>query len=101
MILKQISPAKAQRRKVKPQRNAAWSPAGFAPLRLCASICLLLCLASCKREQRQFSTPPANFKSYDVTMSDIRPGIGGMPQPVQNPADQHAFDANEGKRLFS
>ena len=64
---------------------------------------VLLCLfvAGCKREQRQFTTPPATFKSYDVTMSDIRPGVGGLPQPVQNPADQHAFDANEGKRLFS
>src|SRR5215212_3155853 len=82
MILKKISHAKAQR--------------------LCVSIfACLLCLSACKREQRQFTTPPANFKSYDVTMSDIRPGVGGMPQPVQNPADEHAFDTNEGKRLFT
>jgi cytochrome c oxidase cbb3-type subunit 3 len=60
-----------------------------------------LFVAGCKREERQFSTPPANFKSYDVTMSDIRPGVGGMPQPVQNPADQRAFDTNEGKRLYT
>ena len=62
--------------------------------------CLLL-FASCKREQRQFTTPPATFKSYDVTMSDIHPGVGGMPQPVQNPSDERAFDVNEGKRLFT
>ena len=69
--------------------------------RLC--LCVLLCLfaASCKREQRQFTTPPATFKAYDVTMSDIRPGVGGLPTPVQNPSDQRAFDTNEGKRLFT
>jgi len=101
-VPKKISPAKTQRRKEKPQWNAAWSPAGFASLRLCGSIFLcLLCFSACKREPRQFSTPPATFKSYDVTMSDIRPGVGGLPQPVQNPADQHAFDTNEGKRLFT
>jgi len=64
-------------------------------------VCLCFFVANCKREERQFSTPPANFKSYDVTMSDIRPGVGGMPQPVPNPADQHAFDTNEGKRLYT
>jgi cytochrome c oxidase cbb3-type subunit III len=71
--------------------------------RYCAFLCLFVALfaAGCKREQRQFSTPPSTFKSYDVTMSDIRPGVGGMPMPVQNPAEQRAFDANEGKRLYS
>jgi len=93
-VFKTISRAAAQRRYEK--------PAGAASLRRCVSIFLcLLCLSACKREQRQFSTPPATFKSYDVTMSDIRPGVGGLPMPVQNPADQHAFDANEGKRLYS
>ena len=68
-------------------------------LLLCAFVCLFV--ASCKREQRQFAQPPANFKSYDVTMSDIHPGSTGLPQPVQNPSDQRAFDTNEGKRLFT
>lgn len=65
-------------------------------------VCLFLCVfaTSCKREQRQFSQPPANFKSYDVTMSDIHPGAAGMQQPVQNTSEQRAYDANEGKRLF-
>ena len=57
-------------------------------------------VASCKREQRQFSAPPATFKSYDVTLSDIHPGLAGTPQPVQNVSDQRAYDTNEGKRLF-
>lgn len=70
-------------------------------VRWCLFVLLCLLVTGCKREQRTFTTPPATFKSYDVTMSEIRPGVGGMPQPVQNPADQHAFDTNEGKRLFS
>jgi len=75
----------------------------FAALRVCVKIfipCLLLFVA-CKREQRQFTQPPSTFKSYDVTMSDIHPGSPGLPQPVQNPSDQRAFDTNEGKRLFT
>jgi len=65
---------------------------------LCASLCLLV--ASCTREKRTFSQPPANFKSYDVTMSAIRPGTTGVQQPVQMPSEEHAYDTNEGKRLF-
>lgn len=61
---------------------------------------LLILLAGCEREKRQFATPPASFKSYDVTMSDIHPGSPGMPQPVQISSDDRAYDANEGKRLF-
>ena len=98
MGFKKLSPAKAQRRKEEGaiKKNSA-------PLRLCGIIffCLSFLLTSCKREQRQFSQPPANFKAYDVTMSDIHPGSQGLPQPVQNPSDQRAFDASEGKRLFT
>jgi cytochrome c oxidase cbb3-type subunit 3 len=101
-VFKRISHAKTQSRKEKPQRRIWSFASSFASLRLCVSILLcLLAFSACKREQRQFTTPPATFKAYDVTMSDIRPGVGGMPQPVSNPADQHAFDANEGKRLFT
>jgi cytochrome c oxidase cbb3-type subunit 3 len=64
-------------------------------------LALLVFLAGCEREKRQFSTPPATFKSYDVTMSDIHPGTPGMPQPVTNPSDNRAVDTNEGKRLFT
>jgi cytochrome c oxidase cbb3-type subunit 3 len=65
-------------------------------------LCFLtvIALTGCEREKRQFSGPPATFKAYDVTMSDIHPGTPGMPQPVQNPSDNHAVDTNEGKRLF-
>jgi cytochrome c oxidase cbb3-type subunit III len=66
---------------------------------LCAFLCVFV--ASCTREKRTFSQPPANFKSYDVTMSAIRPGSTGVQQPVQMPAEEHAYDTNEGKRLFT
>jgi cytochrome c oxidase cbb3-type subunit 3 len=61
---------------------------------------LCISVSGCKREQRQFTAPPATFKPYVVTMSEIHPGSGGPPQPLQNPSDQRAYDANEGKRLF-
>lgn len=61
---------------------------------------LCLSVAGCKREQRQFTAPPATFKPYVVTMSEIHPGSGGPPQPLQNQSDQRAYDTNEGKRLF-
>jgi cytochrome c oxidase cbb3-type subunit 3 len=64
-------------------------------------VCLCVSVAACKREQRKFTTPPEGFKSYDVTMSDIHPGTPGLPQPVQNPSEEIAFDVNEGKRLYT
>ena len=69
--------------------------------RLLLGIVLCFLLGSCKREQRQFTQPPPTFKSYDVTLSEIRPGSTGLQQPLQNPSDQRAYDTNEGKRLFA
>jgi len=71
----------------------------FRQLFFCVLLCL--CVASCKREERKFSQPPAQFKSYDVTMSDIHPGSAGLQQPVKSASDEHAYDTNEGKRLFT
>jgi len=97
-VLKKISHAAAQRRSGK-----FFFAAAAAPLRRCVIIfcCFLLGLSACKREQRQFATPPPTFKSYDVTLSEIHPGLAGIPQPAQNPSDQRAYDVNEGKRLFA
>jgi cytochrome c oxidase cbb3-type subunit 3 len=64
-------------------------------------VSLVLGMASCKREKRTFSQPPSSFKSYDVTMSDIHPGAAGLPQPVQTATEEHAYDLNEGKRLYT
>ena len=41
-------------------------------VRCCLFVLLCVFLIGCKREQRTFTTPPATFKSYDVTMSDLR-----------------------------
>jgi len=68
-------------------------------LLLCAFLYLFAC--SCQREKRVFSQPPANFKSYDVVMSEIHPGSAGLPQPVKAASEERAFDLNEGKRLFT
>lgn len=68
-----------------------------------ALICVALCLSvtACKREQRKFTSPPAGFKSYTVTMSDIHPGSPGLSRPVENPSEEIAFDTSEGKRLYT
>ena len=65
----------------------------------CISLCLFV--ASCKREERKFTQPPSNYKSYDVTTSDIHPGSAGLPQPVNNASEERAFDTSEGKRLYT
>jgi cytochrome c oxidase cbb3-type subunit 3 len=70
----------------------------FRQLLFCVFVCLFV--ASCEREERKFTQPPANFKSYDVTMSAIHPGSPGLPQPVKPETEEHAYDTNEGKRLF-
>jgi cytochrome c oxidase cbb3-type subunit III len=70
-------------------------------LRVMIWLCLCLLIVGCKREQRQFTAPPSTFKSFDVTMSDIHPGSAGLPQPLRNQSDERAYDANEGKRLFT
>lgn len=70
----------------------------FNRLLFCAFLCLFI--VSCEREKRKFTQPPASFKSYDVTMSDLHPGSTGLPQPVKIETEEHAYDTNEGKRLF-
>jgi cytochrome c oxidase cbb3-type subunit 3 len=56
---------------------------------------------SCKREQRQFQQPPASFKAYDVTMSELKPG-SSQPEPtITNEFEARAYDVSEGKRLYS
>jgi cytochrome c oxidase cbb3-type subunit 3 len=106
VVFKKEFHAKAQRCTLSRKEEFMSFFSNFAsyrtPLRLCVKTLFLfvLALAGCEREKRQFSTPPSNFKSYDVTMSDIHPGTSGMPQPVQIAADDRAYETNEGKRLF-
>jgi cytochrome c oxidase cbb3-type subunit III len=72
----------------------------FIWLILSVPLCLA-CFSACKREQRRFQQPPASFKTYDITMSDIRPG-SLQPEPkVTNESEEKAYDVSEGKRLFT
>src|SRR5258705_5700107 len=56
---------------------------------------------ACKREQRNFQQAPASHKSYEVTMSDLRPG-STQPEPtINNESEAKAYDVSEGKRLYT
>jgi len=104
VVFKREFHAKAQSHKTRREERIKVLFAAFSsPLRLCVTLSFLAVIAfgGCEREKRQFSTPPSNFKAYDVTMSDIHPGTPGMPQPVNISSDNRAYDTNEGKRLFT
>ena len=91
----------AQRKSLMDSKGAVVRP---APWSFLSYLFVSLCLSggtSCKREQRQFQAPPATYKSVDVTLSDIQPGAPAPAPALNNPSDQHAYDANEGKRLFT
>jgi cytochrome c oxidase cbb3-type subunit 3 len=65
-------------------------------------IVALICgITACKREQRQFAQPPATFKAFNVTMSDLRPGAQTPPSSITNDSEEKAYDVSEGKRLFT
>jgi cytochrome c oxidase cbb3-type subunit 3 len=69
--------------------------------RAAVPLLLVLSLAACKREQRQFrEIPPASMAS-DVAVSDLHPGGGNPPARAITPYEQNAYALNEGKRLFS
>lgn len=79
-------------------------PPGWHSKRRLWIVLVALCLcpaAGCKREQRQFQTAPPTYKSVDLTLSDIQPGAPAPAPPARNVSDERAYDANEGKRLFT
>lgn len=56
----------------------------------------------CKREERQFQVNPAEAGfSKTITLSTLKPGGGGSPDPVNNKYEESAYAVSEGKRLFS
>lgn len=61
----------------------------------------LLGLVSCKREERKFDQPSVSYKTYEVTMSDIRPGTSQAEPMITNESEARAYDVSEGKRLFT
>lgn len=62
---------------------------------------LMIAATSCQREQRQFEPQSPNTTNISVTMSELRPGAQQPPAQTRNPAEEHAYDVNEGKRLFT
>ena len=62
---------------------------------------MMIFAPSCQREQRQFEPQPPNQTNISVTMSDLRPGATQPPGQTKNPAEEHAYDVNEGKRLYT
>jgi len=94
-----------QATKTQSSKTANINVAKCQRLRLFLSVCsfLTLCLggSACKREQRQFQSPPSTYQSVDVTLSDIQPGAPAPAAARNNLSDQRAYDANEGKRLFT
>ena len=61
---------------------------------------LLVFLAACKREQRQFEpTTPAH--QFETTQSELRPGAQAALATTKNDSENRAYDVSEGKRLFT
>ena len=65
-----------------------------------AIVCALMSV-SCQREKRVFESSPPPAQSSQVTLSQIRPGAQTAASPASNDAENHAYDVNEGKRLFT
>ena len=67
------------------------------------SVSILICftVVSCKREQRNFEQPPPSHKTYEVTMSDIRPGSMQPETSINNESETKSYDVSEGKRLYT
>ena len=62
---------------------------------------MILVLAGCKRERREFIQVPAMSKSPDnISVTELHPANLVPPPPVPNVYSESAYDVNEGKRLF-
>jgi cytochrome c oxidase cbb3-type subunit 3 len=67
------------------------------------AICLPVALASCKREERDFTpNSPAAATLGPVPLVDLEPGGGIPPKPdFGKDYEENAYHLSEGKRLFS
>jgi cytochrome c oxidase cbb3-type subunit 3 len=72
--------------------------------RACTGLTVLLVvlvLAACEREQRQFrSAPPTAERAKTVRLSELQPGSPSPAPEVKNPYEGSAYAVSEGKRLF-
>jgi cytochrome c oxidase cbb3-type subunit 3 len=69
--------------------------------RVWISMSVLLLVAGCAREQRNFrQATPSNETGQGVQMSDIAPGHSAMREPNANPYSNSAFAVSQGERLY-
>lgn len=62
---------------------------------------VMLSLAACEREKRDFRPAPPSGTVSTISMSGLHPGQGAQEiLPTENPDEQNAYAVNEGKRLF-
>jgi len=64
---------------------------------------VLVCLASCKREERAFRVaPPAAATAYMPVTSDLHAGptTQALVMSIQNDYEENAYAMSEGKRLY-
>jgi cytochrome c oxidase cbb3-type subunit III len=68
---------------------------------LCA-ISIVLALASCEREQRQFRvTPPAAERASPIRMGELQPGSVAPASAAPSPYTESASALSGGKRLYA
>ena len=62
---------------------------------------ILLCLGSCKREERGFRvTPPPSGRVQTVRLTELQPGPAQPPEKTLNEYEENAYAVSEGKRLY-
>lgn len=61
---------------------------------------VLICVAACKREQRQFE-PATPAQQFQTTQSELRPGAQSALTATKSDFENRAYDVSEGKRFFS
>jgi cytochrome c oxidase cbb3-type subunit 3 len=67
-----------------------------------AGALLLVVLAACEREKRQFETrPPSASAGTGVREVELQPGPPTRDVDVRGPYDNNAYGVSEGKRLYN
>ena len=62
---------------------------------------LLLCFASCEREERGFRVePPSSSRVNTIRLTELQPGPAQPPQVTENEYEKNAYAVSEGKRLY-
>ena len=66
-----------------------------------SALILLLCLASCEREERGFRVePPSSSRVNTIRLTEFQAGTAQPPVVTKNEYEQNAYAVSEGKRLY-